>query len=67
MKQEIGIIREPIKTKYPNGKTYTYDVACDVCDRVNYPIFTWATGDDPYVDAGICFECVTEMMHQNST
>jgi hypothetical protein len=67
MKQEIDIIREPHVSTYENGNTCIFNTDCDICGKPNYPVFTWCTADDPYISAHICFECATEMMHQNST
>lgn len=66
-KQKIKIIRESTTVNFPNGRSYTHYSQCDICGQTNYPIFSWNTLDDPYIQANICHECATKMMEQDAT
>lgn len=41
----------------------TFDHECDLCNKPNYPIISWRTDDDPYINSFVCTECITSVLN----
>jgi uncharacterized protein CbrC (UPF0167 family) len=55
------IIKGPRPVEYPHG-IEKIEYECDICKKSNYPIYTWPTDDDPYINAYVCSKCIASYL-----